>query len=78
MTKPDIGSSRYDDDADRLFRAHALSEGWFKSDPHTPGDGRGLWAYYRSIGVVPPEALNRGIPQHEFNNWKWGDDNDDL
>ena len=69
-----LGSSIYDDDADRFFRAEAHRQGWMKGNPHPPGHGLGLWAYYRSIGVLPPEKLERVIPAREFNNWEWGEE----
>ena len=70
----ELGSSRYDEEADVFFRQQAHDGGWLKSDPHEPGNGRGMWAWYRENGIVPPEHLERLIRQREMNNWKWGDD----
>ena len=71
------GSSRYDEEADVLFRQRALEDGWLRYDPHPPGNGRGMWAWYRKNGIVPPEWLERLIPQREMNNWHWGDEDDE-
>ncbi len=70
----DIGASRYDDDADAYFRVQAFEDGWLKSDPHPPGNGLGLWAWYRANGIVPPENLERTIRRHEVTNWEWANE----
>jgi len=66
--------SRYDDEADVFFREQAHTDGWLEADPHAPGHGRGMYAWYRAHGIVPPEHLERAIRRTELNNWKWGDE----
>jgi hypothetical protein len=56
---------RYEEEADSFFRQDALEKGWLPEDPHYPGNGAGLWAYYRAVGIVPPEVLGRTIPDRE-------------
>lgn len=52
-------------EADEFFREDAARQGYLKEDPHAPGEGRGLWAYYADNGMVAPEKLERVIPKRE-------------
>jgi hypothetical protein len=56
---------RYEAEADACFRRDASALGYLAIDPHSPGDGRGLYAYYRDNGIVPPEVLARKVPDRE-------------
>lgn len=56
---------RYDSQVDTLFREDAQRLGYLKDDPHEPGNGRGLWAYYRDHSMQPPEYLERQVYRHE-------------
>lgn len=42
-------------EADDLFRFNAYELGYL-DDVHEPGNGRGLRAYYRDLGMIQPEA----------------------
>lgn len=53
-------------DADDFFRLKAAELGYMKDDPHEPGNGRGLYAFYRDGDMQPPEYLEREIPKHEI------------
>jgi hypothetical protein len=43
-----------DREADAIFRAEAAHEGYLKADPHPPGDGRGIVAWYRDHSMIHP------------------------
>lgn len=51
-------------DADEFFRAKAIELGYLEEDAHEPGNGRGLWAFYRDSGMIPP-GQERVIAEHE-------------
>lgn len=53
-------------DADDWFRQDAARLGYLKEDPHEPGNGRGLWAYYRDHQMQPPEYLRKVVPRMEL------------
>ncbi len=54
--------------AEEVFTADARALGYLPDDPHQPGDGRGLAAYYRDVGVLSPTALAR-IRRRERVGW---------
>jgi len=58
-------------DADDFLRADAERLGYLGSDEHAPGDGRGLWAYYRDHGMHPPEYIERVLPKRELTGGDW-------
>lgn len=47
---PQLGET----EADEVFREDARRLGYLVDSPHEPGGGRGLYAYYRDHGMVPP------------------------
>lgn len=56
--------------ADDLFREAARQEGYLDHG------GKGLWAWYRDNGILPPEVLERVIPSREYTNWSF--EHDDI
>lgn len=55
--------------AEEFFAQDARALGYMPDDPHPPGDGRGLTAYYRDFGALSPRSLAR-IAQREMTNWR--------
>ena len=54
--------------AEDFLAADARTLGYLPDDPHPPGNGRGLTAYYRDVGVLSPTALAR-IRRRERVGW---------
>jgi hypothetical protein len=59
-------------EADVIFRFNAAELGYLAEDPHEPGFGRGIHAYYYDNGLVPPSRWRR-IAEMEFNGQDWED-----
>lgn len=51
-------------DADEFFRLKAIELGYMEEDAHEPGNGRGLYAFYRDNDMIPP-GYERVIETHE-------------
>lgn len=54
------------DPADIFFYGNARELGYFADDPHEPGRGRGVSAYYRDHGMTPPLYLEINVRRHEI------------
>lgn len=68
---------RDETEADDFFRADAAALGYLRANAHAPGNGRGLYAYYRDFGINPPEWLRRVLPEVEktvLDSWTGDDD----
>jgi len=56
--QPHLG--RDEEEADRFFKEKARELGYLDEG------GKGLWAFYRDNGILPPEYLRRVIPSKEL------------
>jgi hypothetical protein len=57
-TQPHLG--RDEEEADRFFKEKARELGYLSEG------GKGLWAFYRDNGILPPEYMRRVIPSKEL------------